>query len=230
MKEYITVGGIKYEIRRNARRKHIALGVEDGIFFVAAPSSASRKTLETVLARDGADMRLKLTRRAAQPSPEHLYEEGKRFYYRGELYPLRFVKPAGIHPVRLEEGEFLAFEGLSAQELKHDFEVWYRLSLSRIIQSEFPSWCKKIGAVPRTVSLKHTKTLWGSCSATGGITFNIRLALVPPPLAEYVMIHELCHMTEMNHSPRFWALVAKYCPDFAARRKELKQEGAKYKW
>ena len=87
-----------------------------------------------------------------------------------------------------------------------------------------------IGVAPRRVSLKNAKTLWGSCSSSGGVTFNIRLALVPPPLVEYVMIHELCHMAEMNHSPKFWARVAQYCPDYAARRKELKTEGGKYRW
>ena len=230
MTEYITVDGIRYEIRRNARRKNIALGVENGSFFIAAPLGAPREALAAAVEQSGAALRGRLMRRRAAQPQEHRYEEGELFYYRGEQYPLRFVRCEGIHPMKFENGAFLSFEGLAAEEIRHNFEVWYRLQLREIIQREFPAWCKRIGAAPRRVSLKNAKTLWGSCSSSGGITFNVRLALVPPQLAEYVMIHELCHMSEMNHSPKFWTHVAKYCPDYAARRKELKADGGKYRW
>ena len=228
--EYITVDGIRYEIRRNARRKNIALGVENGTFFIAAPMRASRKSLAAIIEQSGEALRRKLMRRPAAQPQEHRYEEGEMFYYRGEQYPLRFAPREGVYPLKLEGGAFLSFEGLAAEEIRHNFEVWYRLRLREIIQREFPAWCKRIGAAPRRVTLKNAKTLWGSCSSSGSVTFNIRLALIPPPLAEYVMIHELCHMSEMNHSPKFWALVAKYCPDYAVRRKELKTDGGKYRW
>lgn len=230
MTEYITVDGIRYEIRRNARRMNIALGVENGSFFIAAPLGAPREALAAVVERNGEELRGRLMRRRAAQPQEHRYEEGELFYYRGEQYPLRFIRRDGIHPMKFENGAFLSFEGLAAEEIRHNFEVWYRLRLREIIQREFPAWCKRIGAAPRRVSLKNVKTLWGSCSSSGGVTFNIRLALVPPPLAEYVMIHELCHMSEMNHSQKFWTQVAKYCPDYAARRKELKTDGGKYRW
>ncbi len=230
MTEYITVDGIRYEIRRNARRKNIALGVGNGSFFIAAPLGAPLETLAAAVEQSGAALRGRLMKkRAAQPQ-EHRYEEGELFYYLGEQYPLHFIPREGVYPIKFENGAFLSFEGLEAEDIRHNFEVWYRLRLRKIIQREFPAWCKRIGAAPRRVSLKNAKTLWGSCSSSGGITFNVRLTLVPPPLAEYVMIHELCHMSEMNHSPKFWAHVAKYCPDYATRRKELKTDGGKYRW
>ena len=230
MTEYIIVDGIKYDIRRNARRKNIALGVKDGSFFIAAPLRASLDALAAAAEQSGAELRGRLMKkRAAQPQ-EHRYEEGELFYYRGEQYPLRFIRRDGVYPMKFENGAFLSFEGLAAEDIRHNFEVWYRLRLREIIQREFPAWCKRIGAAPRRVSLKNAKTLWGSCSSSGGVTFNIRLALVPPQLTEYVMIHELCHMLEMNHSPEFWAHVANYCPNHAARRKELKTDGGKYRW
>lgn len=230
MTEYIIVDGIKYEIKRNARRKNIALGVKDGSFFIAAPLGASLDALAAAAEQSCAELRGRLMKkRAAQPQ-EHRYEEGELFYYRGEQYPLRFIRRDGVYPMKFENGSFLSFEGFVAEDIRHNFEVWYRLRLREIIQREFPAWCKRIGAAPRRVSLKNAKTLWGSCSSSGGVTFNIRLALVPPQLTEYVMIHELCHMLEMNHSPEFWTRVAKYCPDYAARRKELKTDGGKYRW
>ncbi len=228
--EHITVGGISYEIRRNARRKNVALWLEKGGFILGAPQYMTNEALAAIVEKSGEAMRGRLARRAASQGTEHRYDEGELFYYRGKQYPLRFTPRSGVYPLKLEDGAFAAFEGLTEEELRHNFEVWYRLRLREIIQREFPALCKRIGAAPRSVSLKNARTLWGSCSSSGGITFNVRLALVPPPLAEYVMIHELCHMSEMNHSAKFWAHVAEYCPDYAARRKELKTDGGKYRW
>lgn len=230
MTEYITIDGVKYEIRRNAKRKNIALGMENGAFFIATPFGASRETIAAIIEQNGEELRKKLMRRGAAQGGGHSYAEGELFYYRGAQYPLRFAPRAGVYPLRLEDGAFVSFEGLEPGEIRHNFEVWYRLRLREIIQREFPALCKRMGAAPRRVSIKNAKTLWGSCSTSGGVTLNVRLALVPPPLAEYVMIHELCHMAEMNHSPKFWACVEKYCPDYAARRKELKIDGGKYRW
>lgn len=230
MTEYITVDGIRYEIRRSARRKNISFGVENSAFFIAAPLGMPPEALAAAAEQCGEELRGRLMRKRAARTQEHRYEDGELFYYRGEQYPLRFIRREGIYPLKLENGAFLSFEGLAAEEIRRNFEIWYRLRLREIIQREFPALCKRIGASPRRVSLKNVKTLWGSCSSSGSITFNVRLALVPPPLAEYVMIHELCHMAEMNHSKKFWAHVEKFCPDYAARRKKLKTDNWRYRW
>ena len=134
MREYITVDGISYEIRRNARRKNIALGVEGGSFFIAAPMRASREALASAIKPSGAAPRKKLMRRPAAQAHGHRYEEGELFYYRGEQYPLRFVRRECVYPLKLEAGAFLSFEVLDAEELRHNFAVWYRLRLRWIIQ------------------------------------------------------------------------------------------------
>ncbi len=76
-----------------------------------------------------------------------------------------------------------------------------------------------------TISVRNQKSRWGSCSRRGTLSFNYRLVFLPPHLADYVVVHELCHLGEMNHSKRFWALVAKSIPDHMARRKELVKWG-----
>ena len=73
------------------------------------------------------------------------------------------------------------------------------------------------------VSIKNTKTRWGSCSAKGNINFSYKLALIDRELADYVVVHELCHLQEMNHSKNFWALVEKMIPDHKVLRKKLRQ-------
>lgn len=77
---------------------------------------------------------------------------------------------------------------------------------------------------PKRVRYKLVKSLWGSCSTRGGITLNKKLVHYPPATIDYVIIHELAHLQEHNHSKRFWDLVAKHCPDFQKHRKILKEK------
>lgn len=72
------------------------------------------------------------------------------------------------------------------------------------------------------IAIKNTKRRWGSCSKKGNLNFNYRVALVPQDLADYVLVHELCHLGQFNHSRDFWELVAKTLPDYRVARKKLK--------
>lgn len=72
------------------------------------------------------------------------------------------------------------------------------------------------------VSIKNTTSRWGSCSKKGNLNFNYKIALLPPELADYIIVHELCHLGELNHSSSFWNLVARTIPDYQEKRKALK--------
>ena len=77
----------------------------------------------------------------------------------------------------------------------------------------------------KKVSIKNQTSRWGSCSRRGNLNFNYRIALLPPEIADYIIVHELCHLGEFNHSKKFWDLVAKTVPDWNKLRAQLKEEG-----
>ncbi|MBR1455799.1 MAG: M48 family metallopeptidase, partial [Oscillospiraceae bacterium] len=75
------------------------------------------------------------------------------------------------------------------------------------------------------IAIRRQRTKWGSCSSKGNLNFNCLLALAPPEVLDYVVVHELCHLLEMNHSPRFWAEVGRVLPDYGVRRRWLRENG-----
>ncbi len=77
------------------------------------------------------------------------------------------------------------------------------------------------------ITIRNQRSRWGSCSSRGNLNFNCLLMLTPPEIIDYVVVHELCHRREMNHSPLFWREVERILPDYKARRKWLKENGEK---
>ena len=81
------------------------------------------------------------------------------------------------------------------------------------------------GGTYSRITIRDQKTRWGSCSARGTLSFNWRLMLAPPAILDYVVVHELCHLTHMDHSPAFWQAVEAVCPDYRDSRRWLKEHG-----
>ena len=84
-------------------------------------------------------------------------------------------------------------------------------------------FARLMGVSYRNITIREQKTRWGSCSSAGNVNFNYQLYYLPDELLDYVVVHELAHRRHMNHSKEFWSEVARYCPDYRARRKQLKE-------
>lgn len=92
-----------------------------------------------------------------------------------------------------------------------------------LVTTELTTLSQKHGFAYRRVSIRDQKTRWGSCSARGDLSFSYRIIYLPQPLQEYILVHELCHTRELNHSPQFWKEVSCIVPDWQARRRELQR-------
>ena len=104
-----------------------------------------------------------------------------------------------------------------------------KAALMAVARDDIPhrvaQFAPQVGVSVGRITIRCQHTRWGSCSSKENLNFNCLLMLCPEWVRDYVVIHELCHRREMNHSPRFWALVAANCPDYAAARKWLKTQG-----
>ena len=95
----------------------------------------------------------------------------------------------------------------------------------KVIPARTAEWARRVGVTYGRVTVKKQKTLWGSCSAKGNLNFNCLLLRCPEDVMDYVIVHELCHRRELNHSPRFWAEVERVLPEYRKPLKWLKTEG-----
>ena len=127
---------------------------------------------------------------------------------------------------KLREGEarratLAAIPKLGEEELR---------ALQKRGRQVFPARCAYYAPMIKVsfgrISVRRQRSKWGSCSAKGNLNFNCLLLLAPERVLDYVVVHELCHLREMNHSRRFWAFVEIFCPDFRESRRWLKENGA----
>lgn len=104
-------------------------------------------------------------------------------------------------------------------------EAQHRKEARRRITERAAYFAEKMGVDYGRIAIKAAKTRWGSCSARGNLNFHWKLILMPPAILDYVVVHELAHRIEMNHSPRFWTQVERILPDYRERRRWLKENG-----
>ncbi len=116
-----------------------------------------------------------------------------------------------------------AGDGLKPREA---LRGWYAAQAKRVFPERVAHWSERMGLKDRVrrVFIKDQRSLWGSCSQAGNLNFNWRVVQAPPAVLDYLVIHELAHLREMNHSKRFWAHVSEHCPDYKLHRKWLREQ------
>ena len=222
---------IRYTVVRSARRKKtVAITIDrDRSVVVAAPLKTRNADIEEIVRKRAGWILRRLQEEDPRPQPRQ-FVSGESLYYLGRAVPIHVQTTFGPTPsVKLEDWSFKIecpayLEGEERQAaLREALMSWYWGRADETIRESVERWQSRVGRKPARISLGDQKSLWGSCSSKGSLRFNWRIVMAPPPLIDYVVVHELCHLVVANHSDRFWEQVERLIPDHTQRRLKLRR-------
>lgn len=222
---------VDYGLRVSPRAKRLRLVVHPpGRLEVVVPRRTAQARIDVALREKAAWILATLERvasaaRAAEPAT---IAAGDSVPYAGRTLTLAIMlgAPAGRFRAQLDADTLtLTLADASQPTLRAALETWCRRQARQAFAERLDHYNAGYGFTYGRVSIKEQKSRWGSCSRAGNLNFNWRLLLAPLSVLDYVVVHELCHLRELNHSPAFWALVARACPDYLTHRRWLRQHG-----
>lgn len=161
-------------------------------------------------------------------TPARKYIGGETHRYLGRQYRLKIVEEQTTAlSAKLSRG-FLTIntpDKTDREKIKQQVNDWYRTQAKRILPERLENWYPRLEkhgtqALPE-LKIRVMENRWGSCTPSGVITLNLKLMQVPKPYIDYVVVHELCHLIENNHSPRFYQILDRIMPDWQKRRQKL---------
>ncbi len=215
---------IPLELHNNPKARRYLLRIRnDGTLRVTIPRHGNRKEAMDFVARQDAWIIKNRARVLARQQTVQPVTHGSLIWYRGEKVPLQVYSHGSSHTLHF--GDQMA----SSSVAKEDWKPVIHLHLRKLADQEFPrlvqSLARQHGLEVKRVSVRDQKSRWGSCSARKTISLSWRLIQAPLFVLEYVIVHELMHLKEMNHSPRFWHHVATAFPQHREAELWLKQFG-----
>ncbi len=228
MKRIVIAGNrrLEYTLIQTARADVLFQALPEGAIRVYAPRGIRLRDIDQMV-RDRADQLMQMgrsvDRKLAENRRNHPVSDGSTLMIEGAPHVIRLSRASRVQGA--------AADGVFHLSLPHPEDdaavrAAIRAALSeralRRIRERLQYYVPRVGKAPGRITIREQKTRWGSCSGKGNLNFNWKLIMAPPPVLDYVVIHELCHLWEFNHSPRFWALVEKQMPDYRAWRKWLK--------
>ncbi|MEN3275526.1 MAG: hypothetical protein V7631_1316 [Massilia sp.] len=221
---------VDYELKRSTRRS-IGFMIDDDGLHVTAPRRATLPEIDNAIRAKQRWILTKLhergERRAKRAERAPLrWEDGARLPYMGGDITLRLQDAARSHCVfdpETRELQLGVTPGLSEWQLKERVKLWFQAEAKRLFVERLDLYAPRLDVHYRSLTLSSAGTRWGSCTIAGNIRLNWRLIHYALPLIDYVVVHELAHLREMNHSPRFWAVVGSVFTDYDGARLELRR-------
>ena len=206
---------VEYRFARR-RRRTIGISIDGRGMAVAAPMRAPWREIEGFLRTKERWILAKLDEWAAVPrAPVLRVESGERLPLLGEAVELR-VRPGPAE----RRGDTLGVSGA------HSLMAWLKAHALEVLHPRAAHYAARLGRPGPRVALSNARTQWGVCNEDGSIRLSWRLVHLEPALADYVVAHEVAHLVELNHSRRFWSIVAALYPDWRAARERLELAGA----
>ncbi len=223
---------LHYElVKSRKRKKTISLEVRrNGAVVVQAPQRTSRREIEGFIKAKERWLkeRLREQRERERECAEKTFAAGETFLFLGEAYPLAVPDARSRNgqepPLSFTGSRFILRSGCAA-EGKILFTAWYKERARDLIARRLRYFCPRLWCFPRSVHLSNARCRWGSCTADDRIYLSWRIVMAPPAVVDYVILHELLHMKEKNHSRRFWNLLEAVLPDYRTQRAWLRQKG-----
>ena len=212
---------VAYHLRRSQRRT-IGLAIDHRGLRVGAPTRARIGDIENLIHEHGQWVLDKLAAWRDRPAASKLeITDGTVILSLGEPLTVAFTD---VGRSRWQFGPGTLYLRPDATHSANDLlEKALREKARTVFAERLAIHAPRLGVGQPPLRLSSARTRWGSCSHHGGIALNWRLVLMPLAIVDYVVCHELAHIKEMNHSPRFWSVVEQLCPDWKARRLELRQ-------
>jgi hypothetical protein len=215
---------ITYTLKRSGKRRSIGLRIDDRGLTVSMPLRASESWLHSVLQDKANWVVEKLDGWQSRKREALRWADGESIPFLGERLTLRIRQSLFAAPAQQRGRElwlFVTDEG-DAAHIEQMVSNWYRLQAAPLFAERVAHYAPLMGVAPRMLKLSAAKTQWGSCTTRGTVRLNEQLIRLPLKLVDYVVVHELAHLREMNHSAAFWEVVKGTCPNYAKLRRELK--------
>jgi predicted metal-dependent hydrolase len=212
-------------VRRRGARHYILRVLDDGTVRVTVPWWGSKRDARAFVASQAAWIATQQAQRAAEAGERRL-RAGDTLLVDGEPRPLWLDH--ATTPARLrcgDDGDVIGRCASPGDDVRPLVERWLRRRALGLLPDQLLALAAAHGVTVTRISIRSQQTRWGSCSRRGSITLNWRLVQAPPFVREYVLVHELMHRRELNHSPRFWRHVAAACPRYVEARRWLRREG-----
>lgn len=209
-----------------SKRKRLAISVlPGGKVVVRAPLRTSRAVIERFVDANQGWIKKAQTKMARLALPvEVAMREGEMLWYLGKRYPL-YLAPKVKGGLAFEPDKYFLLQADQQSRGKQLLKAFYRSETRRLTSLIVAYYAARSGLKPSAVKINSAKTRWGSCSMKGGVNFSLRLTMMPISCVEYIVVHELAHLKQHNHSASFWELVGSMLPGYQKERQWLKQFG-----
>ncbi len=226
---------IDYRIRKSHRARNIRITFEDEeSLVVTLPSRRRFQDVELALLehKNWILRKSKEIQTKRKSPPPFLLQDGARLPVLDKIYPLSI----SVQNQKKARWYFqhntliITAPQLTPSIISRGVVHWYRTMALLFLEDRVPYWSNKISVSPNNIRVKNQHTLWGSCSKRANLNFNWRILLLSNQAADYLIIHELSHLKELNHSPNFWLLVKKYSPEYKTQKAELRHKNVWLKY
>ena len=229
--EYLQRNGFIAEIVRTHRVKSATIKVEECAVSIVVPKKLSTERIEQLLSDKSRWIKEKLIlQREANPVSHKQYVSGEAFTYLGRNYRLK-VQQGNFQPVKLKQGRLVVTLPNGKDQpymIRNALVRWYKRQGEIRLKEKIYRYADKMGVEFTSMGVKSFKSRWGSCSVKGRIDFNWAIIMAPHHIVDYVVVHELCHLVQHDHSSKFWKLVEREVPDYLGCKEWLKENDGEF--